>query len=599
MRSIRDGMLLCAAVLLGCALPARAQCIPGAMTSLYWMGPTSSRQSGVSADMALLSTGEMLVMIGDIYYGPGDFQLIGAGCVFLGIPNGSGGFNWTQEALLRPADAVVFDQCAYSTAIVASPGGDVLAIVGSNLDDHVGADAGSAAVFSRSGGGVWMQEDLLQAPDAAAGDQFGKACAIAADVALVGSAEDDDGGSSAGSAYVFARSPLGMTHEWSFQSKLNAPDPSASAKFGSAVAIVGEWAIVGAPFNDQAGSNAGAVYVFRRTPDGMGGFTWPIHSQLVAPDAQAGDQFGFSLAVDEGLLIAGAPFGGTGETGAAYIFRLEEVGEGGFNWVYETLVTPNAGQATSGDQCGFSVALSDGLALLGAPTDHDGGTDAGSAFLFRRSLNAAMPTWAQASKIRLPTPATTDDFGWSVALGGGWAAIGSPGHDQYGPTADRGNTFVLPAPAPPVILDPPTDQSIDTGDTLTLTATIAGRGPWTIQWFRGMTLLEDGGRISGATTDSLTIIDAESSDEGEFRLVATNDCGPSEASANVTVAPPPFCPGDANGDRIVNFADVTAVLANFGADYSPGTGPGDADGGGAVNFADVTAVLSNWGLGCP
>jgi hypothetical protein len=60
---------------------------------------------------------------------------------------------------------------------------------------------------------------------------------------------------------------------------------------------------------------------------------------------------------------------------------------------------------------------------------------------------------------------------------------------------------------------------------------------------------------------------------------------------------PPPC-ADANGDGAVNFADITAVLANFGEDYSPGTGMGDANGDGVVTFGDVTAVLSAWGMEC-
>lgn len=57
-----------------------------------------------------------------------------------------------------------------------------------------------------------------------------------------------------------------------------------------------------------------------------------------------------------------------------------------------------------------------------------------------------------------------------------------------------------------------------------------------------------------------------------------------------TCVPPPTCPGDANGDLVVNFQDVTAVLANFG-----GPGPaGDADGNGIVDFGDITIILVNF-----
>lgn len=64
------------------------------------------------------------------------------------------------------------------------------------------------------------------------------------------------------------------------------------------------------------------------------------------------------------------------------------------------------------------------------------------------------------------------------------------------------------------------------------------------------------------------------------------------------VAPPGPCAGDADGNNVVNFTDVTSVLANFGADYSPGTGAGDANHNGPVNFSDVTAVLANFGSDC-
>ncbi len=64
---------------------------------------------------------------------------------------------------------------------------------------------------------------------------------------------------------------------------------------------------------------------------------------------------------------------------------------------------------------------------------------------------------------------------------------------------------------------------------------------------------------------------------------------------------PPLCPGDANNDRVVNFADITSVLANFGNVYPPGVlnGPGDANHDGSVTFADITAVLANFGRVCP
>ncbi len=56
------------------------------------------------------------------------------------------------------------------------------------------------------------------------------------------------------------------------------------------------------------------------------------------------------------------------------------------------------------------------------------------------------------------------------------------------------------------------------------------------------------------------------------------------------------CPGDTNGDRVINFADLNAVLSAFGA-----IGPGilaDVNGDGRVNFADLNLILSNFGVVC-
>lgn len=59
------------------------------------------------------------------------------------------------------------------------------------------------------------------------------------------------------------------------------------------------------------------------------------------------------------------------------------------------------------------------------------------------------------------------------------------------------------------------------------------------------------------------------------------------------------CAGDANGDGVVNFLDLNAVLSNWGASGPPGGGVlGDVNGDGFVNFLDLNIVLSNYGRTC-
>jgi hypothetical protein len=70
--------------------------------------------------------------------------------------------------------------------------------------------------------------------------------------------------------------------------------------------------------------------------------------------------------------------------------------------------------------------------------------------------------------------------------------------------------------------------------------------------------------------------------------------GDNRALVLLGIAPP--CLGDTNGDGVVNFTDLNAVLADFGIS---GAGlPGDANGDGIVDFADLNLVLSNFGDTC-
>lgn len=88
-----------------------------------------------------------------------------------------------------------------------------------------------------------------------------------------------------------------------------------------------------------------------------------------------------------------------------------------------------------------------------------------------------------------------------------------------------------------------------------------------------------------------------------FTILTSDENIPGQTSTQVSLtwdvtinaAPPPMCQGDADGNNVVNFADITAVLANYG--LTPGQG--DADHNGEVNFADITAVLGNYGVPCP
>jgi hypothetical protein len=136
--------------------------------------------------------------------------------------------------------------------------GDV-ALISARRDDleGVGVDAGSAYVFERTGS-TWQQTHKLTAPDAKADDRFGRSVAISGDTLLIGAMLHDKTAENAGAAYVFRRTGK----DWTFSHQLHAADGARQDRFGWAVALDGETAVIAANGHDARGRDAGAVYLF-------------------------------------------------------------------------------------------------------------------------------------------------------------------------------------------------------------------------------------------------------------------------------------------------------------------------------------------------
>ena len=119
-------------------------------------------------------------------------------------------------------------------------------------------------------------------------DNLGSAIAVGNGYVLTGTPLSDSGATDAGTA------SLGMPD--GTVTPLAAPTATANARFGSAVAIVGNYAIVGAPSD---GSAAGTVSVFDLT-------TGTFQRAITGPNAAVGDKFGSSVAPLGGFVAIGA-----------------------------------------------------------------------------------------------------------------------------------------------------------------------------------------------------------------------------------------------------------------------------------------------------
>lgn len=98
----------------------------------------------------------------------------------------------------------------------------------------------------------------------------------------------------------------------------------------------------------------------------------------------------------------------------------------------------------------------------------------------------------------------------------------------------------LTSAAPPVLWSQPASQFVPIGTNLVLSATGSGFPVPAQQWFFNGAALTNGGRLTGANSNRLTIAGAQFADTGDYYAVLTNDSGTvTSAVAHVVVGLPP------------------------------------------------------------
>ncbi len=324
-----------------------------------------------------------------------------------------------RELKVAAADGSAKDSFGASVAI----SGDT-AIVGAVFDDDLGADSGSAYIFERATDGTWSQQAKLLAPEGQAGDLFGSAVAISNDTAIVGVPNAVENGVASGSVHVYIRNGA----EWTHQAKLVPTAGALDDQFGFAVAIVNDLVVVGAPADDEVAMDAGASYIFKRS-----GTSWAAQDKFVPTPGGAAGYYGASVALSKSTALVGAWDDGSGKNaGLAFVYTTD-----GMVWTKEaTLVATDAGAE---DTFGYSVALSGDTALIGS-NGHDAlGPNSGAAYVFIRTGT----TWSQDQKLVASDGAAEDIFGYSVAIWDDLATVGAYWDDDRGDFSGAAYTFSL------------------------------------------------------------------------------------------------------------------------------------------------------------
>lgn len=220
------------------------------------------------------------------------------------------GGRWIEQAVLRPEGTL--QHCGFGHSVAVD--GDAI-LVGANTTSDRMLLAGSAYVFRRDGDGAWKLETALRSPRDEATARFGTAVAIRGDVALIGASRATVGDlTRAGAAFVFER-----RGDWTPVAELTNAPPRSDEEFGRALALLPDGAIVGSQFGDAAGLNTGGAQLYARD-----GARWTRKAALLAQDRATTSEFAFAIAADDSDSIIGAPRRNTRVTasGGAYVFRV-------------------------------------------------------------------------------------------------------------------------------------------------------------------------------------------------------------------------------------------------------------------------------------
>jgi len=266
-------------------------------------------------------------------------------------------FNIATGSLLVAIDNPFPTEADYFGYSVAISGNTV--VVGAYQDDTDGSNAGVAYIFDATTGAL---RATLHNPTPTTSDFFGHAVAISGNTIVIAAPCDDTGASDAGAAYVFSAVTGNLL------ATLNNPTPEAFEHFGNAVAVFEDTIVVAAYGEQLAESDPGAVYVFDAA-------TGNLRRTLTNPAPEAGDRFGYSVAVSAGTIVVGTPYDESGaeDSGAAYVYGVANGN------LLATLANPTPAQY---DYFGSSVAVSATLILVGAPNQDDAVEDRGTVLIF-------------------------------------------------------------------------------------------------------------------------------------------------------------------------------------------------------------------------
>ena len=322
----------------------------------------------------------------------------------------------------------------------------------------------------------------ISADDAQRDDHFGKSIAVSGDYVVVGASQEDSIKDNSGAVYLYKKDSKGVLSQIA---KLKADDADEDDFFGYAVAIDGDYIVVGAYKKDLSDEeDAGKVYIFKRKSDDKDDVVQIATIKAKSPQEYA--QFGDAVSISGRYIVVGASHENVeteDDAGAAYLFKRESDSLNDVSLI-STLHASNYGKE---DWFGYSVAIDGNYIVVGAYGEDTENTNAGASYLFKRDSDNTDDT-SQIAMILIHNSRDYDYFGYSVDISGDYILIGAYGEDT---TASGAGTAYL------------FKRESDDEDDITLLKTIQVKEPHTQDYFGKSVAIDDTYMVIGAYSENV------------------------------------------------------------------------------------------------
>jgi hypothetical protein len=306
------------------------------------------------------------------------------------------------------------------------------AIVGAYLEDDAGGeDSGKAYIFNVTTGALVHTLDNPNAFGTSGQDYFGSSVAISDNYAIVGALQEGDADATeSGKAYIFKTTTGDWTDTVLVHTLDNPHTYGIGGGFGSDVCIDGDYAAVSNPYSSGSDvvneTQSGMVWIYNII---TGALTYTIDNPNVR-GVKASDKFGSSIAMEGNYLVVGAPgekgTNNNSYVGATHIFKTT-TGDWSDTTLLHTLFAPTINQTYDG--FGETVDIS-GNKVAVRSSGYPSGTYSGIVRVYDVVTGQLVST---ASNPRFNGAYGTNDndqFGEGLKLSGNILAVGAPFDDD-------------------------------------------------------------------------------------------------------------------------------------------------------------------------